>query len=84
MTANLRAKHDMDPDHIKKSKDGSKLHRALRLTRRREFGAVLNSLEDIFRFDQVMLWAIMKKSKAFIWRILIGKKRTAGFGEVTS
>jgi hypothetical protein len=42
ITANLRAQHDLDPDHIKRSKDGERLHRSLGLKRRRQFGAVLN------------------------------------------
>lgn len=40
--ANLRAAHDLDPDLLAKNAEG-KVHRKLGLTRRSDFGAVLNT-----------------------------------------
>ena len=84
ITANFRAQHELNPDHIKKSKDGTKLHRSLGLKRRRQFGAVLNN----YRTTTVssISWDVIGAEDKIVELIkdtfFIGKKRTAGFGEI--
>tara|TARA_R110002126_G_scaffold291785_1_gene458179 strand:- start:4374 stop:5024 length:651 start_codon:yes stop_codon:yes gene_type:complete len=82
--ANLRAQHDLDPDLIKKNKAGSKLHSKVSLGRRRNFGPVLNSYNTIF--TEGVEWDVIGDEDK-VFELLndahfIGKKRTAGFGEV--
>ena len=84
--ANLRAQHDLNPDLIKKNKDGTRLHRKLGLGRRQDYGAVLNnyktttatavSWDIVGDFDEI---SDLLRNVNFI-----GKKRTSGFGEVIS
>jgi hypothetical protein len=86
IAANLRAQHDLDPDHIKKSKDGERLHRSLGLKRRRQFGAVLNKYKTTTA--SLISWDVVGDVEQIEdllgGAFFIGKKRTAGFGEVTS
>ena len=86
ITANLRAQHDLDPDHIKRSKDGERLHRSLGLKRRRQFGAVLNKYKTATASS--VSWDVVGDVEQIEDLLggayFIGKKRTAGFGEVTN
>ena len=85
IAANLRASHDLNPDHIKKSKDGTKLHTRLALKRRRDFGPVFNSYT--MQTSPTADWFVVGDAEK-IEELLagsahfIGKKRTAGFGQV--
>ena len=84
IAANLRAQHDLNPDHIKKSKDGERLHRSLGLKRRRQFGAVLNKYKTATTSS--ISWDVVGDAEQIEdllgGAFFIGKKRTAGFGEV--
>jgi len=86
IAANLRAQHDLNPDHIKKSKDGERLHRSLGLKRRRQFGAVLNKYKTATASS--ISWDVVgdvEQIEDLLGGVyFIGKKRTAGFGEVTN
>lgn len=81
--AGLRASHDLDLDLIKKGKDGGP-HRAIGLTRRSDFGNVMNgyktitakSIEWHAEGDPEEVFELLKEVE------FIGKKRTAGFGQV--
>ena len=86
LAANLKAQHDLNPDHIKKSRDGTKLHRTLRLTRRRDYGAVLNKYRTITvsSISWDVIGDIDEIESLLGDAFFIGKKRTAGYGEVTS
>lgn len=85
-SAALRATHDLDQDQILKSKDGTKLHRTLGLKRMREFGMVKNDYKiiiaariewDVEGDDQ----GIAETLGDVFW---IGKRRAAGYGEVSN
>ena len=82
IAANLRAQHDLNPDHIKKSKDGERLHRSLGLKRRRQFGAVLNKYKTATTSS--VSWDVVGDVEQIEdllgGAFFIGKKRTAGFG----
>ena len=83
--ANLRAMHDLDPNLVAKNAQG-KLHRSLGLTRRRDFGAVLNSY-SIFSTPQITWYA--EGDASAVERLMsgvhfIGKRRANGFGEIKS
>lgn len=84
LTANLRASHDLNPDFIKKNRAGNKLHTKLGLTRRRDYGAVLNNYNTITATK--VSWDVIGDYNAIIDLLrsafFIGKKRTAGYGEV--
>lgn len=84
LAANLRANHDLDPNLIKKNKTGNKLHRRLGLKRRSDYGTVLNSYRTITATK--ISWDVVGDyDKIFDLlgsAFFIGKKRTAGFGEI--
>ena len=81
--AGLRATHDLDPALIKQGKNGQP-HRHLGLTRRSDFGNVMNGYQTLAAEavqwhaegdpDQVL--ALLQEVE------FIGKRRTAGFGQV--
>lgn len=83
LIAGLRATHDLDVSQIKQAKDGNP-HRAIGLTRRSDFGNVLNS------HGTIMANSLQWHAEGDADRVLelleevqfIGKKRTAGFGQV--
>lgn len=81
--ANLRAMHDLDPDLVARNPQG-RLHRSLGLTRRRDFGAVLNSY-SMFSADSISWYA--EGDAPAVERLIsdihfIGKRRANGFGEI--
>jgi len=83
--ANLRAMHDLDPDLVAKNAQG-RLHRSLGLTRRRDFGAVMNSYSMIS--VSTISWYAEGDASA-VERLIsgvhfIGKRRANGFGEIRS
>lgn len=82
--ASLRATHDLDLDLIAKNKHGS-THAAIGLTRRRDFGAVMNSYKVVTAPS--ITWYGQGNAEA-VERLLrsvdfIGKRRASGFGQVT-
>ena len=81
--AGLRATHDLDLDLIKQGKDGGP-HRFIGLTRRSDFGNVMNGYKTIVA--KSIEWHAEGDAEA-VYDLLqeiefIGKKRTAGFGQV--
>jgi len=86
IAANLKAQHDLNPNHIKKSRDGTKLHTSLGLKRRRQFGTVLNQYRTITvnSISWDVIGDINQIEDLLRGAFFIGKKRTAGYGEVTS
>lgn len=83
--ANLRAVHTLDPDLLLKNKFGG-VHRKVGLSRRREFGAVMNSYTS-FDAPEVTWYATGDGEK--VQQLLtgvgfIGKRRSSGYGEVKS
>jgi hypothetical protein len=81
--ANLRATHALDPDLLLKNKNG-KIHKQIGLTRRRDFGAVMNNYPS---FDALRSLGTPRRREA-VERLLsgvtfIGKRRGSGFGEVS-
>jgi hypothetical protein len=81
--ANLRAVHDLDPDLLQKNKAGG-VHKKVGLTRRRDFGAVMNSYTA---FDAPDVTWYAEGDGAAVEALLsglsfIGKRRGSGFGEV--
>lgn len=85
LIAGLRATHDLDFDLIKKGKDGGP-HRHLGLTRRSDFGNVMNGYQTIMA--ESMQWHAEGDAEQVLTLLqsveFIGKKRTAGFGQVRS
>ena len=82
--ANLRAMHDLNHELLEKNKHG-KVHAAIGLTRRRNFGAVMNSYK-VFTTPEITWYASGDAAK--IESLLsgvefIGKRRASGFGQVT-
>ncbi len=82
--ASLRASHDLDLDHVVKNKYGN-THSAMGLTRRRDFGAVMNSY-GVF-LAPTITWYAQGDADA-TERLLrdvafIGKRRASGYGQVT-
>jgi len=83
LIAGLRAIHDLDPTLIKQGKNGQP-HRHIGLTRRSDFGNVMNG------YQTVMAQAIQWHAEGDADQVLellqdvqfIGKRRTAGFGQV--
>lgn len=81
--AGLRATHDLDLDLIKQGKGGQP-HRHMGLTRRSDFGNVMNGYQTIVaqsiqwyaEGDPEQVLALLQEVE------FIGKKRTAGFGQV--
>jgi hypothetical protein len=82
--AGLRATHDLDPDLIKQGKNGQP-HRYIGLTRRSDFGNVMNGYRTIVA--QSIQWHGEGDAEHVLELLseveFIGKKRTAGFGQVT-
>jgi hypothetical protein len=82
--ANLQAMHSLDPDLIQKNKHGQ-LHKKIGLTRRRDFGAVMNSYTS-FQVDKIIWYA--EGDPVAVEGLLsnvrfIGKRRASGYGEVS-
>jgi hypothetical protein len=81
--AGLRATHDLDLDLIKQGKDGGP-HRFIGLTRRSDFGNVMNGYKTIVA--KAIEWHAEGDAEAVLDLLrevdFIGKKRTAGFGQV--
>ena len=81
--AGLRASHDLDLDLIKKGKDGGP-HKAMGLTRRSDFGNVMNGYKTITA--KSIQWHAEGDPEEVLELLheveFIGKKRTAGFGQV--
>jgi CRISPR type IV-associated protein Csf3 len=83
--ANLRAMHDLDLDLIAKGKNGN-THRTIGLTRRRDYGAVMNSYRMISSNE--ISWYVTGDAEK-IGQLLsdiefIGKRRNSGFGQVSN
>jgi len=81
--ANLRAMHDLDHELIAKNKYG-KVHRAIGLTRRSDFGAVMNSYKS-FSAPEITWYATgdAAKVEALLSAVeFIGKRRASGYGQV--
>ena len=81
--ANLRASHDLDLDLIAKKASGVQ-HRRIGLTRRSDYGAVLNTY-SIVTVPSITWYAVGDREK--INRLLsnvefIGKRRMSGYGQV--
>ena len=83
LIAGLRATHDLDLDLIKLGK-GGKPHSTLGLARRKEFGNVMNGYQTIMA--ESMQWHAEGDAEQVLALLqsveFIGKKRTAGFGQV--
>lgn len=82
--ANLQAQHTLEADHLKKNKKGQ-VHTKIGLTRRREFGAVMNTYRS-FSASEVHWYA--EGDPAEVEKLIenvtfIGKRRGSGFGEVS-
>jgi hypothetical protein len=81
--ANLRANHDLDPSLVAKNKQGQ-IHTKLSLSRRREFGAVMNGYS--YLVAEAVTWYGEGDAPQVenLMRTLrfIGKRRASGFGEV--
>ena len=82
--ANLQAKHDLDLKLIARNKQGNS-HTAMGLTRRRDFGAVMNSYR-VFTAPAITWYA--QGDALAVERLLsevtfIGKRRASGYGQVT-
>lgn len=81
--AGLRATHDLDPELIKQGKNGQP-HRHLGLTRRSDFGNVMNGYQTIT--TQSLQWHAEGDADQVLELLqeveFIGKRRTAGFGQV--
>lgn len=82
--ANLQAKHDFDLDLIARNKLGN-THTAMGLTRRRDFGAVMNSYR-VFTAPAITWYAQgdMQAVEQLLRDVpFIGKRRASGYGQVT-
>lgn len=82
--ANLRAMHDLDAALIAKNKAG-RVHRAIGLKRRSDFGAVMNSYK-LFAAPHISWYATgdAEKVEALLHGIeFIGKRRASGYGQVS-
>jgi hypothetical protein len=83
--ANLRADHSIDPDLIFKNKQGQ-IHKKMGRTRRRDFGAVMNSYDTVT--TPSISWYLEGDAERIGMLIndiaFIGKRRASGFGEVVS
>jgi hypothetical protein len=81
--ANLRANHDLDPSLVAKNKQGQ-IHTKLSLSRRREFGAVMNGYH--YLVAEAVTWYgegdAVQVEKLLRSVGFIGKRRASGFGEV--
>ena len=83
--ANLRAMHAIDPDLLLKNNRGQ-VHKKMGLTRRRDFGAVMNSYKACDAPE--ITWYAEGDGDAVEMLLsgthFIGKRRGSGFGEVSS
>ena len=83
LIAGLRATHDLDLDLIRQGKGGQP-HRNIGLTRRSDFGNVLNGYQTMLA--EVIQWHAEGDPEQVLELLqeveFIGKKRTAGFGQV--
>ena len=83
LIAGLRASHDLDLSLIKQGKDGQP-HRHIGLTRRSDFGNVMNGYQTVVA--QAIQWHAEGDPDHVLDLLheveFIGKKRTAGFGQV--
>lgn len=83
LIAGLRATHDLDPELIKQGKDGQP-HRHIGLTRRGDFGNVMNGYRTMVA--EAIQWHAEGDPEHVLELLqeveFIGKKRTAGFGQV--
>lgn len=82
--ANMRADHSLEPDLLLKNKHG-KIHTKVGKTRRREFGAVMNTYTT---YDAPEITWYAEGDGQAIESLLsgvlfIGKRRGSGYGEVT-
>lgn len=82
--ANLRAMHDLRLEHVAKNKLG-KTHTSIGLTRRRDFGAVMNSYDTVN--THALNWYATgdaeKISQLMHGIEFVGKRRASGFGQVS-
>jgi CRISPR type IV-associated protein Csf3 len=83
--ANLRAMHDLDIELVARNAVG-KTHKSIGLSRRRNFGAVLNSYQTIA--TEAITWYgegdIVKVKDLMSAISFIGKRRANGYGEIES
>ena len=83
LIAGLRATHDLDLTIVKQGKGGQP-HRALGLTRRADFGNVMNGYRTVMA--QSIQWHAEGDAEYALELLaeieFIGKKRTAGFGQI--
>ena len=82
--ASLRADHDINPDLLLKNKAGTNTHRRMKRTKREAYGNVKNDYVTIN--TQTIFWDVEGDYNQ-IHQLLqnamfIGKKRTAGYGEI--
>jgi len=82
--ANMRAMHALDPDLLLRNNHGQ-IHKKIGLTRRRDFGAVMNSYTA---FDASEITWYAEGDGDAVERLLsgvhfIGKRRGSGFGELS-
>lgn len=82
--ASLRATHDLQLDDIAKNRQGN-THTSMGLTRRREFGAVMNSygLCTAARVTWYGQGKVDEVERLLTEVSFIGKRRASGFGQVT-
>lgn len=83
--ANLQARHDLDLDLIARNKAGN-THTAMGLTRRRDFGAVMNSYR-MLTVPEITWYA--EGDVQTVEHLLhdvgfIGKRRASGYGQVAT
>ncbi len=83
--ANLRAMHDLDIELVARNAVG-KTHKSIGLSRRRNFGAVLNSYQTIA--TEAITWYgegdVVKVKDLMSTISFIGKRRVNGYGEIES
>lgn len=83
--ANLHAGHDLDLDLVLKNKNGN-VHKAIGLTRRRDYGAVLNSYR-MYTATEITWYATghREQIQSLLSEVeFIGKRRASGFGQVAN
>lgn len=84
--ASLRARHDLDADLFRKKPDGSRVYRTMGERRRRDYGNVLSSYRAVE--TPKVTWHCVGDQDAIIDLLaeaeFIGKKRSAGFGQVSA
>lgn len=84
--ASLRARHDLDADLFRKKSDGSRIYRTMSEHRRRDYGNVLSSYRTVETSS--VSWHCVGDEEAILDLLgeaeFIGKKRSAGFGQVNA